>query len=124
MPIFEPWDVVKVPFPYADRPVRQRRPALVIAAGELQARHSLVWVLMITSADNRGWPSDVTITDLDQAGLPAPSVVRTAKIAAIDARDAEALGSLADADKDAIATQVSQQLSSVLLSSRRFGDRI
>ena len=29
---FEPWDIVKVPFPYTDRPVRQNRPALVIAA--------------------------------------------------------------------------------------------
>jgi mRNA interferase MazF len=38
MPLFEPWDIVKIPFPYTDRPVRQRRLALVIAAGELQAR--------------------------------------------------------------------------------------
>jgi hypothetical protein len=33
MPIFEPWDIVRVPFPYTDRPVRQRRPALIVAAG-------------------------------------------------------------------------------------------
>ena len=26
MPTFEPWDIIKVPFPYTDRPVRQRRP--------------------------------------------------------------------------------------------------
>ena len=37
MSIFEVWDVVKVPFPYRDRPVRQRRPALVIAADEIEA---------------------------------------------------------------------------------------
>src|SRR5439155_19540166 len=36
---FEPWDIVRVPFPYTDRPVRQRRPALVIASGELQTAH-------------------------------------------------------------------------------------
>jgi hypothetical protein len=29
MAIFDLWDIVKVPFPYTDRPVRQRRPALV-----------------------------------------------------------------------------------------------
>jgi mRNA interferase MazF len=54
MPTFEPWDIVKVPFPYTDRPVRQNRPALVIAADELQAAHGLLWLAMITSAANRG----------------------------------------------------------------------
>jgi len=54
MPTFEPWDIVKVPFPYTDRPVRQNRPALVISAEELQAVHGLLWLAMITSAANRG----------------------------------------------------------------------
>ena len=75
MPIFEAWDIVKVPFPYADRPVRQRRPALVVAAGGIQAQQSLVWVLMITSANNRGLPCDVAVSDLATAGLPAAPVV-------------------------------------------------
>jgi mRNA interferase MazF len=42
MPIFEVWDIVKVPFPYTDRPVRQRRPALVIAAVSGPAAAELV----------------------------------------------------------------------------------
>ncbi len=113
MPTFEPWDIVKVPFPYADRPVRQRRPALVVAAGDIQAHHSLVWVLMITSADNRRWPSDVTVSDLAAAGLPAPSVIRTAKVAVIDARDAERLGILPTADRSAIAAHLGQHLNAV-----------
>jgi mRNA interferase MazF len=46
MPIFEPWDIVRVPFPYTDRPVRQCRPALVIAAGDLQIAHGLLWLAM------------------------------------------------------------------------------
>jgi hypothetical protein len=33
MPPFERWDVVAVPFPYVERPIQQRRPALVVAAG-------------------------------------------------------------------------------------------
>lgn len=118
MPIFKPWDVVKVPFPYADRPVRQRRPALVVAADDLQTHHSLVWVLMITSADNRGWPTDVAVSDLATAGLPAPSVVRTAKIAVIDVRDAEPLGALSTADQGAVASHVSRHLSPVLAHAR------
>ena len=95
MHIFEPGDVVKVPFPYADRATRQRRPALVISDASLQEAHGLLWVLMITSAENRGWPGDVAVSDLAAAGLPVPSLIRSAKIATIDARDAEPLGRIA-----------------------------
>ena len=89
---FLPGDVVKVPFPYTDRPTRQRRPALIVSSPDLQRGHGLSWVLMITSAANRGWKGDVDIADITLAGLPAPSVVRTAKIATIDSRDADHLG--------------------------------
>jgi hypothetical protein len=76
MVIVEVWDVVKVQFPHMDRPVRQRRPALVIAADEIKAAHRLIWLIMITSAVNRIWPDDARISDLRAAGLPAPSIVR------------------------------------------------
>ncbi len=111
MPIFEPWDIVKIPFPYIDRPVRQRRPALVIAAGELQTAHGLLWLAMITSALHRGWPGDVVISDLGAAGLPASSIVRPAKIAAIDARDAERLGTLPPGDRSPVFAYLKQRLS-------------
>jgi mRNA interferase MazF len=110
MPIFEPWDIVRVPFPYTDRPVRQRRPALVIGADELQTAHGLLWLAMITSAEHRGWPGDVLISDLDGAGLPAPSIVRPAKIATIEARDAGRLGILPPTDRGAVHTYLRQRL--------------
>ncbi|MDR3515526.1 MAG: type II toxin-antitoxin system PemK/MazF family toxin [Azospirillaceae bacterium] len=99
MPDYSPWDVIKVPFPYTDRPVRERRPAVVVAADGLQQEHGLLWVLMITSAANPGWPGDVAVSDLAIAGLPADSVVRTAKIATIDAREAERIGRLPAGDR-------------------------
>ena len=114
MPIFEAWDVVKVPFPYTDRPIRQWRPALVVAAEELQLRHGLLWLLMITSAENRRWPGDVVVSDLAVAGLPAESVVRTAKIATIDAAAAEQLGSLPLADREAVEGFVFSRLARAL----------
>ncbi|MFZ3350339.1 MAG: type II toxin-antitoxin system PemK/MazF family toxin [Xanthobacteraceae bacterium] len=80
---FDPFDVVIVPFPYADRLAEKRRPALVISNRKL-ALHGVIWVAMITSAENERWSTDVAITDLARAGLPAPSVVRPAKIACID----------------------------------------
>ena len=69
--------------PYADRLAEKRRPALVISNRRL-APFGLIWVAMITSADNEPWSSDVAIADLKRAGLPAPSVVRPAKIACIE----------------------------------------
>jgi mRNA interferase MazF len=74
--------------------VRQRRPALVLAAGALARNHGLLWVAMITSAANRAWPGDVAIADLARAGLPAPSLIRTAKLATIEVSDALRLGRL------------------------------
>jgi mRNA interferase MazF len=76
-------DVVVVPFPYSDRLAEKRRPALVISGPALE-RHGMLWLAMITSAANEPWSCDVRIDDSETAGLPAPSVVRTAKIAAIE----------------------------------------
>src|SRR5271167_3404635 len=114
MAIFEVWDIVKVPFPYTDRPVRQRRPALVIVAGEIAATHGLLWLVMITSAENRGWPGDVGISDLRAAGLPAPSIVRPAKIATVDARDAQRLGTSSIVDREAVAAGLRRIIGVVL----------
>jgi mRNA interferase MazF len=99
---FRDWDVVRVPFPYTDRTERKFRPALIVSASALQVRHGLVWVAMITSAVNRGWPDDVVVSDLGKAGLPAASVIRPAKIATIDAKDASRLGTLPEADRIAV----------------------
>ena len=92
MPTFEPGDVIKVPFPYTDRATRQSRPALVVSTSRLQDLHGLLWVVMITSAANRGWPDDVPIANLKMAGLPVPSLIRSVKIATIEASDASKLG--------------------------------
>jgi len=114
MPTFKAWDVVKVPFPYTHRPVRQHRPAVVVAAGPLAANHGLLWVLMITSAENRRWDNDVVVSDLDTAGLPAPSMVRCAKIATIESRDAEAIGSLPTRDREKVGSHLARMLGAAL----------
>jgi len=112
----ELWSIVRVPFPYTDRPVRQHRPALVVATNET---HALLWVLMITSAENRGWPEDVLIRDQKRAGLPVPSLVRCAKIATIDAQDAQRIGTLASADREKVARHIRRILDPVTRSRQR-----
>ena len=114
MAIFKVWDVGRVPFPYTDRPVRQHRPALVVAAGEIEATHGLLWLVMITSAENWGWPDDVRISDLRAAGLPAPSIVRPTKIVTVDVRDAQRHGTLPHADREAAASGLRRIVSAAL----------
>jgi mRNA interferase MazF len=114
MPDFEVWDLVKVPFPYTNRPVQQRRPALVVAVPDTPGAPDLLWVVMVTSAANRGWQGDVAVSDLQQAGLPAPSVVRSAKIATIGANDAEKIGQLPGADRPLVAQALTESLADAL----------
>jgi mRNA interferase MazF len=93
MPIFERGQTVRVPFRYTDRSTRQRRPALVVSSGAIGAADSLLWVVMITSAENRPWPGDIPLgDDLALAGLSAASVIRPCKIATVEAGEVEALG--------------------------------
>ena len=114
MPGFEVWDLVKVPFPYTNRPVQQRRPALVVAVPVAPGAPELLWVLMVTSAANRGWPGDVVVSDLTAAGLPAASVVRSAKVATIEARDAERIGHLPSEDRSQVVMAVRDSLAQLL----------
>ncbi len=114
MPRCKVWDLVKVPFPYTNRPVQQRRPALVVAIPDAPGAPELLWVLMVTSAANRGWPGDVSVSDLAMAGLPATSVVRPAKIATIEARDAERIGSLPPDDRPLVISALRGSLAQAL----------
>ena len=68
---------------------------------------------MVTSAANRGWPGDVVVSDLAGAGLPIPSIIRPAKIATIEARDAEPLGRLPPRDRAAVRSYLRQRLSNL-----------
>lgn len=105
--MFAPYDVVVVPFPYSDRLAEKRRPAVVVSAPVLEQQQGLVWLAMITSADNRAWDSDVAVGDLAIAGLPAPSRVRPAKIATVDGeRIVRRIGKLSAKDVRAVAAQL------------------
>ncbi len=106
MPTFERYDVVSVPFPYTDRAALERRPALVVSEAALESRFGLLWVLMITSAENRSRHGDVAIPDHDAVGLPIPSIIRTAKIATVEAGRAQIRGRLPETIAAAVAAAV------------------
>jgi mRNA interferase MazF len=106
MPSFEQGDVVRVPFPYVGRNRRQHRPALVISAGGIGPGVALLWVVMITSAENESREGDVAIDDHVELGLPVPSVIRPVKMATIEAARAERVGHLPQMTLDKVMERV------------------
>lgn len=110
MPTFKQGDVIKVPFPYTDRKTRKSRPALVVSSGKLEEFHGLLWVVMITSAQNRVWPKDIAVSNLKRAGLPSPSVIRAAKIATIESADASKIGSISPSQLKEVKRLILQEL--------------
>lgn len=73
--IYEPWDVVVVPFPFVERFGAKRRPAVVLSEGEFNAAGSTI-LAMITTAPGGECASDVRIAGLGPAGLPSRCVIR------------------------------------------------
>ncbi len=67
--IFKAFDVVAVPFPFTDRDATKRRPALVISNERFNQQHAQLVLAMITTATDNVWPSDVSLTDWQDAGL-------------------------------------------------------
>ena len=65
---------------------------MVVSQEALGEGSGLLWVVMITSAENRPWPGDIAIDEFRASGLPAASVVRPCKIATIEGRYAEPIG--------------------------------
>ena len=65
-----------VPFPFIDRAVARRRPALVVSTEAFNAGHPAVALAMITTARASDWPSDVVLQDWLAAGLTVACRVR------------------------------------------------
>ncbi len=105
--VYEPFDVVVVPFPFTNSARTTRRPALVLSRatdfGDI-IEHTIL--AMITSQKNDPWPLDVVIKNKKSSGLAAPSVVRM-KLFTLDNRFIlRKIGHLSKTDQ----TQVKQSL--------------
>lgn len=103
---FEAGDIVRVLFPHVERNLRRSRPALVLTRAPLGPDGMLIWVGMITNARRKAWPGDILIEDHEAAGLPVPSLVRTAKIATLEAASASRIGRLSESQIAAVRKQI------------------
>lgn len=100
--IYDPFDVVVVPFPFSDRAASKRRPALVLSSRPFNAAHDQIVLAMITSSRADPWPSDVPLADWRAAGLTVPCHVR-AKVFTLDtALVLRRVGRLTDGDINAV----------------------
>jgi mRNA interferase MazF len=102
LPIFEPFAVVRVPFPFTDRAVQRRRPALVLSDHEFQRGSVHVLLAMITTVRRSRWLLDWSIQDLVAAGLNQTCSVRF-KLFSLDERLVLGqLGQLAALDRNGV----------------------
>jgi mRNA interferase MazF len=108
--ISDSWDVVVVPFPFTDRPITKRRPALTISTRTFNSRgHSIL--AMITSKADPEWPGDTALRDHQTAGLPLRSLVRL-KIFTLDNRlIVKIAGKLSEVDRKRVTAQLRKHLS-------------
>ncbi len=101
MTIYDPFDVVVVPFPFTDKAKQKPRPALVISTRSFNSDHEHVILLMITTAAQTQWASDVPIAGLADAGLSTASVVRLKCFTLDESMVARKIGALSKTDRAA-----------------------
>ncbi len=109
MPTFKRHEVVVVPFPFTDRTAAKRRPALILSEpASLNIDKSIL--AMITSSAHPPWPLDVTIEDIEAAGLNAPSIVRMKLFTLDNSLILKTIGKLSQRDAEEIDFNLSRAL--------------
>lgn len=97
--ICERYDIVVVPFPFHEIPVRKRRPVVVLSNEAFNRENGWTILAMITTARATRWVSDTPILGWKMAGLNTECVIRlrlqTMPNDIIDRK----LGTLADDDR-------------------------
>lgn len=111
---YDLYEVVKVPFPFADVKTTKIRPALIVSSAKyFNGKIGLSIMVMITSLKptQNLWPADLVIEDLVSTGLPAASIIRF-KMFTLDHRlILGRLGKLAEVDRN----HVKQKLKEILV---------
>jgi mRNA interferase MazF len=77
MTVYKRMDVILVPFPFSDLSYSKKRPALVLV--DIPNRDELV-CMMLTSTQSIDPMVDISIIDIELAGLPKPTVARVSRL--------------------------------------------
>lgn len=110
---YDLYEIVKIPFPFSDSKTTKVRPALILSSAKhFNAKVGLSIMAMITSVKPNQdlWPTDVLIKDLDETGLPAPSIIRF-KLFTLDHRlILGRIGNLSEFDRKAVQKKLKEVL--------------
>ena len=110
---YDPFDVVVVPFPFTDRPVTKRMPALVLSSQDFNREHAHMILTMITSAHHTPWTSDVVLVDWRAAGLTVPCRLRFKLFTLPKSNIHRHLGQLGQPDRQEVQAALMQGLAAV-----------
>lgn len=83
--IYNQFDIVLVPFPFSDKNISKKRPAVVLNNKNYQIKNNHLILAMITSAKNSSWKEDFEIKDIEPTGFKTNCVIRY-KIFSLDER--------------------------------------
>ena len=101
--VYEPGDVVFLPFPYRDQLAESVRPAVIVSRTDFNQRGDVI-VAAVTTHPAR-LSTDVTLLDWQAAKLLKPSTVRVLIATVADVRIVHHVGHLTDRDWAAVQQQ-------------------
>jgi mRNA interferase MazF len=97
--ICDRFETIVVPFPFAERPIVKRRPVAVVSSRTFNATNGASLVAMITTAKETTWPADISLNDIEMAGLPLPCILRLRLVTLPNEMILRALGRLGPVDR-------------------------
>ena len=99
MIVYEPGDVVLVPYPFGERAGGRKRPGLVMSPAEFNDATSEIVIAQITSRlSGEARPGDYTIEGWRDANLPRPAMIRCRLATLQNSLILRRLGKLSDAE--------------------------
>lgn len=102
--VYEPGDVVFLPFPYRDQLAESVRPAVIVSRTDFNRRGDLI-VAAVTTHPPR-LPTDVALLDWKSAKLVKPSTLRMLIATVAESRIVHHVGRLSDRDWAAVQQQL------------------
>ncbi len=74
--IMQQWSILMVPFPFTDKLAVKKRPVIVLNTESFAKQEHHYHLLMVATAKNSHWLTDIPIQHIDNTGLKVPSVMR------------------------------------------------
>jgi mRNA interferase MazF len=110
------FEVVLVPFPFADLSAVKRRPCLVLASYRPKPLAEHVILAMMTSqVSGPRFPSDVELHHAAAAGLPKPTLVRLGKMVTLESKlVVKSLGFLHAQDRSGVRAEFGRLFKAVI----------